>query len=66
MLKLQEIRQEKSERLNERINEIEKELYALKNELKLSRKIEKPHMLKALKKEKARILTILTENNKQG
>ena len=63
MLKLKEIKEQNSERLLERINEIETELYALINELKLSKKIEKPHLIRGLKKEKARILTVLTEKN---
>jgi large subunit ribosomal protein L29 len=35
------------------------EIFALRNELKMTRKIDKPHLLKEKKKERARALTAL-------
>lgn len=42
------------------IRELDRELYALRSELSLNRKLEKPHQLKAKRKDKARVLTLLT------
>ena len=39
--------------------ELERDLFALKNELAVSKKLEKPHLLREKKKERARILTAL-------
>ena len=41
--------------------DLSKELFRLRNEFKTSRKLEKPHMLKMAKKDRARVLTILRE-----
>lgn len=61
MAKKKEKKQVFSEKeLKERVGELDKEIFQMKNELMLSRKLEKPHLLKAKKKEKARILTRLT------
>jgi ribosomal protein L29 len=47
--------------LKERLVGLEKELFTLRNELAINRKLEKPHLLKAKRREKARILTQLTQ-----
>lgn len=64
MGKMDKIKDQSKEQLKIRITDIEKELYHLKNELKTAHKIEKPHMIRELKKEKARILTFLTQIKK--
>lgn len=64
MLKIVEIRDQSDEQLGYRLNEIDKDLFRFINELRTSHKLEKPHMLKELKKEKARILTVLNERKK--
>ena len=40
--------------------DLDREIFALRNELSLHRKLEKPHQLKAKRKEKARVLTLVT------
>lgn len=40
--------------------DLDREIFALRNELSLHHKLEKPHQLKAKKKQKARALTLLT------
>jgi ribosomal protein L29 len=61
MAKKMDIRDQSEEQMKFRLQEIDKELFGLRNELASAHKIEKPHLLKALKKEKAQILTILSE-----
>lgn len=41
--------------------DLNKEIYKLINEMKRTKKLEKPHLIRLKKKEKARLLTILHE-----
>lgn len=61
MLKAKDLRGQTIEELEAKIDEIENEFFQLKSKLKTERKLEKPHMIKKLKKDKAKILTVLTE-----
>ncbi len=65
MVKISEIRAQLDDQLEFRLTEIDREIFNLLNELKTSYKLEKPHLLKSLKKEKAQILTILSERKRQ-
>lgn len=49
-----------------KVADLDKEIFLLRNELAVNRKLEKPHLLKAKRKEKARALTLLTLSQKQG
>jgi len=43
------------------VGNIKKELFGLVNEMKRTKKLEKPHLLRQKRKEKARLLTIIHE-----
>lgn len=43
------------------LSNLNKELYNLVNEMRRAKKMEKPHLLRQKKKERARLLTILHE-----
>lgn len=43
------------------VQDLNKEIYGLVNEMKRTKKVEKPHLVRQKKKEKARLLTILHE-----
>ena len=47
--------------LSARLIEIDRELFALRNELAMNKKLDKPHLIKAKRKEKAQILTVMTQ-----
>jgi len=47
------------------VDDLNKELFALVNEKKRAKKVEKPHLIKEKKKEKARMLTIISEKQAQ-
>jgi len=47
--------------LKAKASELHREVFELYSELAFNRKLEKPHLLKAKKKERARVLTILTQ-----
>jgi large subunit ribosomal protein L29 len=44
-----------------RLVDIDRELFALRNELAMNKKLDKPHLIKAKRKEKAQILTVMTQ-----
>ena len=46
--------------LQEAAAQLDREIFSIRNELSWNRKLEKPHRLKEKRKEKARILTMLT------
>lgn len=50
--------------LNVQLKKLDHELFALRNELATQKKLEKCHLLKAKRKDKARILTILTQKQR--
>lgn len=53
-----------AEELLKAASNLEAEIFALRNELALQRKLEKPHLLKQKRHERARILTLLTEQRR--
>jgi len=61
MLKVKDLRNEAKEELQAMALELAREIFELKNELKLNRKLEKPHLLTQKKKDRARVLTIISE-----
>ncbi len=44
--------------------DLDREVFQLRNELSTQRKLEKPHQIKEKRKDKARILTMLTQKQK--
>lgn len=44
-----------------RMEELNGQLFALRNELAMNKKLDKPHLIKAYRKEKAQILTRITQ-----
>lgn len=66
MLKASQLRDMSIEDLQVSFNDICKELFQLVNEMKRAKKLEKPHLLRQKKKEKARLLTILHEKQSKN
>ncbi len=64
MHKAKDLRDQSVEELLALEEDLSKESYHLKSELRVNRKLEKPHLLIQNKKDRARVLTILRE--KQG
>jgi large subunit ribosomal protein L29 len=61
MAKKTDLKDQSIDELKAKANELDRDIFDLRNELAFNRKIEKPHLIKAKRKEKARILTILTQ-----
>lgn len=43
-----------------------REIFDLRNALSMQRKLEKPHLLKATRKQRARVLTQVTKKQREG
>lgn len=61
MTKAKEFRDQTPQELKAMVQDLSKELFQLRNERKVTRKIEKSHLLREKKKDRARILTVLRE-----
>ncbi len=64
MLKAKDLRDKSDEELQMALEDTQKELYKLKDERKLTKKLDKPHLLRTKQKDIARILTVQTEKKK--
>ncbi len=62
-MKIKEIRDLSTEDINQKKNDLKKQLYNLNYDRKVGR-VEKPHMFQLIKKDIARINTILTERKR--
>lgn len=50
--------------LEETYHSLSKDLFRMKNEVALTRKLEHPHKMKLIKRDRARVLTVLREKVK--
>ena len=66
MVKFEEIKNQSVEELEVQADDISKEIYDLTNQLRVLRKLEKPHLLTAKKRDMARVLTALRQKQLQG
>lgn len=60
MLKAKDLQDQPIEELEAKLRETRNELFALKNELRQTKKLEKPHLIREKKKDIAKILTVKT------
>ena len=65
MLQAKELREKSVDQLEVQEQELARDVYQMNCELKLSRKLEKPHLVREKKRDRARLLTILREK-KEG
>jgi ribosomal protein L29 len=63
MQKASKMRESSVDELKALSLDLSKEIFKVRNELKTARKLEKPHLLKHLKKDRARALTVLREKS---
>jgi large subunit ribosomal protein L29 len=61
MLNLNEVRSQSVDALKAQVREVSKEIYNLENELRLNRKLDKPHLLRSKKKDRARLMLAIHE-----
>ena len=63
MQKANKMRESSVQELKALSVDLSKEIFKVRNELKTARKLEKPHLLKHLKRDRARALTVLREKS---
>ncbi len=61
MTKAKELRDQSESELKALYQDLSKEMFQLRNEMKITRKMEKPHLVRSKKKDRARVMTILRE-----
>lgn len=61
-----ELKQSTSQELKEQMLTLRKDLFKLRNERELSKRLEQPHRLRSLRKDVARINTLLRERELSG
>lgn len=64
--KKQNLSDQSAQELLSAIGNLDRELFTLRTELATQRKLEKPHLLKEKRRQKARLLTILTQKQKEA
>lgn len=60
---LKEMRAKAESELKTQIEELSREIYQMNCELRVARKVDKPHLIREKKRERARLLTVLTEKS---
>lgn len=64
--KKKELKESSAKELSTALHDLDRELFELRTELATQRKLEKPHLIKEKRKQKARILTILTQKQEEA
>ena len=64
MAKKKEVKDQSVDELKAAAHELDREIFQLRSELAMQRKLEKQHLIREKRKDKARILTILTQKQK--
>ena len=64
MAKKKELKEQSIDELKAMAKDLDREIFHLRNELSTQSKLEKPHQIKEKRKEKARVLTIMTQKQK--
>lgn len=59
MLKAKDLKEQSVDELKAMFRDLSKEIYDLKNELSVARKLEKPHLVREKRRDRARVLTVL-------
>ena len=65
MQQIEQLKEQSVEELKVLYRELSKEIYDLANELRLSRKLDKPHLFREKKRDRARVMTILRQKNEK-
>lgn len=64
MLDIKDLRKQSLTELKAMVQDLSKEIYDLKTELSIARKIEKPHLLREKKRDRARVMTVMNSLGK--
>lgn len=65
MNRMMEFKDQSVEELKALRQDLSKDIFAMKNEISTTRKIDKPHLLRLKKRNRARVLTLLNQKEKK-
>jgi large subunit ribosomal protein L29 len=65
-MKYSELRSKPDDQLEILLEDLDKDLFALRCELALARKVEKPHLLQEKRRDRAKIFTLLEERRQEA
>lgn len=66
MDRMKDFRDQSVEELQALCHDLSKEIYEMNNEISTTRKLEKPHLLRKKKRDRARVLTLLSAKGEKG
>ena len=66
MLQAKELREKGENELKTQADDLSREMYQMYCELRISRKLDKPHLVREKRRDRARLLTILREKSVSG
>jgi large subunit ribosomal protein L29 len=61
MLKPEDLKKQNTDELKAVYQDLSKEIFEIKTEFSITRKLEKPHLLREKKKDRARVLTAISQ-----
>lgn len=61
MTKAKDLRTQSESELKELYQDLSKELFEMRNQMQVKRKMDKPHLMRIKKKDRARVMTVLRE-----
>lgn len=64
--KKKELKDQSIPEMQAQVHDLNREIFQLRNELATQRKLEKPHLIKEKRKNVARLLTIMTQKQKEA
>ena len=65
MFKIEDLKKQNLVELTALYNDLSKEIYEIKTEFSITRKLEKPHLLRSKKKDRARVLTAIRQKSQE-
>jgi len=61
MLEVKELKAQTLDELRTQVRDLSREIFEIKTEFSITRKLEKPHLLRAKKRDRARLMTIMNQ-----
>ncbi len=65
MMKMKEIKDQNLDELKAVYRDLSKEIFELKTEFSITRKLEKPHLLREKKRDRARVMTVIQQKSEE-
>ena len=65
-MKIEKIKEKNTEQLENLCDDLRAEIFQLRNELAMNRKLEKPHLIKEKRHALAKARTVITQRQKEG